>query len=157
MRIGGEIVESSLPSNLRVLGEISQEPGITKQEVCGKTELAWGTINYHVDNLLDANLVKSFRAHPFCHLFLPEIPDEVLPAIAALRRPNADRIMENLGEPQQLRDLQQSVGIGKNAIRSHLCRFQDAKLVKVSQDKHRKYRVNEAFVSLVNQYWRPRL
>lgn len=134
--------------------EIQRDPGVTQIELQGEMELAWGTINYHVSKLLALEKIKAYRLEPSNHLFSPDIPDEVMPAIAALRRPNAQEILSGLDEPRQLFELREECGLGKNVVRSHLQRLTQTGLVQ-TEGKHRpKYHANNRLLRTVKSFLR---
>lgn len=105
-------------------------------ELKNRFDVAWGTVDYHVENLVLTEAVKTHQAHPYLHLFDSEVPREVLAVIAALRRPNAEPILQAMDEPMQICDLQPELGLSRTIIGDHLMRFHDTGLVqKIGQHR----------------------
>lgn len=139
-----------------ILREVHTDPGITQREIQGQVGSAWGTVNYHVNQLLRKGHIKAYRMQPCNHLFSPEIPDEVLPAIAALRRGEAPKLMDALHAPKQLGELGGELNLGKNVVRAHLSRLHETGLVQAIGPGRPKYQRNDHFFAKVGAFFRSR-
>jgi predicted transcriptional regulator len=133
---------------------ISTDPGVTQIEIEAQMPIAWNAVNYHVHRLLESQQIKGFRVEPALHLFTPEIPDEVLSAIAALRRANADSIIRSLESPKQLCEIQSEVNLGKNVVRAQIARLKEAAVIESEGFRRPIYRVNESKLDLARKFSR---
>lgn len=137
-----------------ILEFIHQDPGITQLEIENRVPIVWSTVNYHVHKLLQLGKIKSLRLDPALHLFSLEIPDEVLPAIAVLRRTNAESIVGSLDTPKQLFEIQGDLELGKNVVRAQVARLKEAEVIESEGFRRPIYRVNESKLSLVRKFFR---
>jgi predicted transcriptional regulator len=137
-----------------ILEFIQQDPGITQLEIKNQVPIVWSTVNYHVHKLLQVGKIKSLRVDPALHLFSPEIPDHVHPAIAAMRRSNAESIVGTLDSPKQLFEIQNELELGKNIVRAQIARLKEAEVIESEGFRRPIYRINESKLSLVRKFFR---
>ncbi len=129
----------------RIEQEIRQHPGITKSELCRKTELAWGTVTHHVHMLLRKGAVVGHRARGRLHLSVPEART-MLPAQAALADPERARILAYLGShpvPQGPSLLGKELGLDRRVVRRHLHHLETAGLIKGDGYYHPRFFIPE--------------
>jgi predicted transcriptional regulator len=148
-----KIVPEERENDKIILREVESNPGITQLELRDQFEMAWGTVHYHVRKLRDYGRVKAYTQEPRTHLFSPEIPDEVMPAIAALRRDRAEEILNAIESPKQSFELQNDLGLGKNVVKAHLVRLHAAGLVVKEGQVRAKYAKNQGFVKQVLEHF----
>lgn len=137
-----------------ILTRVDEDPGVTQLELQHHFGLAWGTVAYHVSHLLERHSLKSYRQEPSLHLFSPDVPDEVLPAVAALRKPLAPDLLTLLEEPRQLFELSSECGVGKNVVKAHLRRLENSGLIEAEGTHRPKYRANSGLLAKVNAFLR---
>lgn len=152
------MVANSLPREIgnesSFLDENPADLGVTKMELKIRFDVAWGTVDYHVENLALAETVKKYQAHPFAHLFDAEIPENVMPAIAVLRRPNAGPIFGAVDEPLQICDLEPKLGLSRTVIGDHLFRLNDVGLVEKTGQHRPVYARNDSLWKRVRSFVR---
>jgi predicted transcriptional regulator len=136
-----------------ILDFVQNNPGITQLEIQERVPIVWSSVNYHVHKLLIKGKIKSLRLEPALHLFSPEIPDKLLPAIAALRRANAESIVGSLDSPKQLFEIQNELELGKNVVRAQIARLKEAEVIESEGFRRPIYRVNESKLELVRKFF----
>jgi DNA-binding transcriptional ArsR family regulator len=110
---------------------VGAELGIHFEALAEAVEVEHGTLEHHLDRLVDAGLVIEHRAHGYRCLFLPgEQPARVQRALTAVRAPTALELLRTLADgPATVSKLAGPADVSRSTASYHLSRLESADLV----------------------------
>lgn len=135
----------------RVLEQIQRFPGIHMRGIMKELETSTALVRYHIQNLEEANLIRSVEVGGFVRYFprqaYKELSREEREMLGVLRQEKPLEIVLALLEfgPMQHRDLHEIVGGSKGTLTYHLDKLVDCKIVrKVPKGPERGFHLVDA-------------
>jgi predicted transcriptional regulator len=130
-----ELLEN--PTRKTLYETIRAEPGIHYEALRKAEDLSRGTLEHHLDRMLEADLLVEERVHGYRSFFLAgHVPSEERTALALIRSEGARLLAAHL-EPDTgsgLRELARAAGLAASTASHHLDKFQDAGIVRDEGD-----------------------
>jgi predicted transcriptional regulator len=136
---------AGLPASTRdaLVDIIRARPGINKSGLCESSNLAWGTIHYHVELLRRQGRIQVVETGWESLHFVGLLAPHEMAWIAALREQQARLVLERLddGEARRAGELAQAMGLSRKVIRRHLTVLGDAGIVEKRGYRQALYRL----------------
>ncbi len=130
----------------RILDVVERFPGIHKTALCKEVDLAWGTICYHIDFLVQTGHVAAMTTGRELHLFPPATTPERMRWLTALRSDMARQLIDVLRSRREatIQDFSRMTGASRKVVCRQLAKLQDAGLVVNKGSKRPRYSLDGA-------------
>ena len=118
-------------TRLQIFEAICDNPGLSKTDICDATDLAWGTIHYHLKLLHEHNHVRSFEGSGQLHIFPASVSEENGRWIVAMRDQQVGPILKALADTGEARlgQVADVTGVSRKTVRRHLGNLCDTGVV----------------------------
>lgn len=111
---------------------VRRRPGITKSEIRDELDLAWGTVAYHVDNMIEDESVRAMASGRCVGLFPADYRDNRMMWVSTLRKPETVRILRMFQTQREatILGVSESLGLSRRVARSRLFEMEAAGLLE---------------------------
>ena len=141
----------ALATRRKLFDEIKRFPGIHFRELRRRTNLAIGSLQYHLDVLCKARLVKAEKKGKYLRYFpvINEPSREEKDILALLREPNVRKLVLFLANKKRAtnKQLAKFLGVSASTVSFHINKLLSARIVT----KHRKGK--KTYFALTNPKW----
>lgn len=148
-----ELLENDTRS--RLLEVISEEPGLSLQELAGKTDAGWGTTVYHLQRLEQAGFIKSRKqGHHRRFYTIGEVGQDEVEALGMLRNETPRKIAQYLVQDPgcNQKAICQALDISPSLAHKYLKRMEEQNLLTSEREwRSKHYTPDERLANLVEQ------
>lgn len=121
----------------RLFALVSKSPGIHFRDIQRRTDMATGTLSYHLEQLVKVGLLKTTRDGEYLRYYAQsDMPEEQKRVLDFMRRPSLRHIVLSLiqDEERSNEQLAEALGLSPSTVSWHLKKLVEANLVKTRQD-----------------------
>ncbi len=124
-----------------IFGEIKANPGITATQLVAIVGGAWGSIQYHLSNLVGKKRVEKIRIGRQAHFYVRGVERESVICLVLARQPQNRRIIELLRHQSSLRlgDVCRNLGMTRKTVLKNLRDLAKAGLVEAKAGTRPRY------------------
>lgn len=137
-----EVLE--LETRRRIYAAVGRDPGSSARDVQRVLGLGWGETSYHLDRLVDAQLLRRERSPNRDFYFVRDVTWEDRRSLVFFRRRTSREILLSLyGRPDLTSyEIAEQLHLGKSTVAFHLTRLLEAGLIESRRlDAFRRYRI----------------
>lgn len=124
-----------------IMKVVEEHPGVHKSELCRQVGLGWGTVSYHLRLLERARRLQTVSGKREVRVFLGNIPQERMKALAALQGEGGQAVAGLLADRPGVRqaDICRALGASRKLIRRHLEVLQKEGLITSEGNRRARY------------------